>query len=380
MKRCSIIIPALGMILVLLAAGACAVAETPAQTAAPTRIANPGNKTDAWQKEWDSTTAAAKQEGDISITTSLGAGVQQGVSKAFNQKYGINVEWDAGRGAENMEKIMAQRRAGLYTFDLTLTGVTSLRTLPGEVLEPMEKVFVLPEVKDVNAWWDKKLPFYRDEGRIFSYLGRVGVSLMINTQMVKPEDIKSWRNLLEPKWKGKILLEDPTQAGAGNAIIQAVWQIMGIDYLKELAKQDVVINLDKRLQVEWVARGKYPVAFGYNAEILEEFRGAGAPVAPHVPSEGTYFGAGVGYMAMLNKPAHPEAAKLFVNWFLSREGQSLFTKVATEGSRRIDIPSVLPPDRLPQPGIKYIADDTEEALDMKDQLKTLGREIFFASR
>lgn len=151
MKKFLGVILALGLTCLLVTVGACVSAETSGPAATAPKVITPVTKTEAWEKEWERTLAAAKQEGGVSITTALGAGVQRGISEGFKEKYGIGIGWDAGRGAENIAKIIAQRRAGLYTFDVVLTGLTSLRTLPDDTLEPMEKHFILPEI--ITATW-----------------------------------------------------------------------------------------------------------------------------------------------------------------------------------------------------------------------------------
>ncbi len=356
---------------------ACASATTTSVTPVPNAAISSGAKPVA-QGEWEKTLDMAKKEGRVSVVSSLGDSVRTPLSAAFKEKYGVETESLAGRGGENVAKIAAEQRAGLYSFDVIMGGASALVELPGSALEPTEPAFILPEVKNVSAWRDNKFPFSDKDKKIFMYLGRVGVSMLINQDLVKLEEVRSWRNLLEPKWKGKMLLEDPSVVGAGNALLTAIGELVGIDFLRELAKQEPIINRDKRLQVEWVARGKYPIALGYNAEIMEEFRGGGAPVAPFVPKEGTYFGSGVGSIAILSRPPHPNAAALFVNWFLSREGQTLFCKVAVDQSNRVDIIPVLPPDRLPQEGVKYFYDDTEYGLKKKDEMYKLSKEIFAA--
>lgn len=211
------------------------------------------------------------------------------------------------------------------------------------------------------------------------FLARVAPTIVVNKELVKPEEIKSWRDLLEPKWKGKILSYDPSIPGPGVTLTVTVGEIMGMDFLKELAKQEPVINRDMRMQVEWVARGKYPLGLGFEFALMEEMRGAGAPLAHVVPSEGTYFGSGTGGMAMLSRPAHPNAAKVFVSWFLSKEGQLLFAKSAKEQSRRVDVIPELAPDRLFQEGMRYVDSDTDFIADKKIEMYKLSKEIFAAS-
>lgn len=332
--------------------------------------------------DWERTLAAAKVEGKVNLINRFPPSVRGTVTSAFKEKYAIDIEHTIGSLAEIAPKLESERRVGLYIRDVCLEGYPPLKValVDTGIAEPIEPALILPEVKDGNAWRDKRLPFFDKDGKIFMYLSRVNPHLLINKDLVKPEEIKSWRNLLEPKWKGKILLYDPSINGPGNSCMTIVHEIMGIDYLKELAKQEPVINRDMRMQVEWVARGKYPVACGCEFALMEEMRNAGAPLLHVVPPlEGGQFSSGVGSLSMFNRPAHPNATKVFINWFLSKEGQTLYAKAAKEQSRRVDVKPELAPDRLFQEGVKYINGDTEYISNKRREMLSLSKEIFAVS-
>ncbi len=365
------------MVLMAVAISGCAYGTTP--TSGP--AADAGNpKQTGWQQEWEQTVAAARQEGKVSIVIRFPGNVRDSLAEAFKQKYGIATDFVAGNILEIWPKMEAERRAGLYVRDVAMDGSTALTgtIVAGDAAAGVESVLILPEVKDGNLWRDKKLPFYDKDKKIFMYLSRVGPTLVVNKEVVKAEELKSWRNLLEPKWKGKILMFDPSIPGPGNSIIATVAEIMGLDYLKELAKQDLVINRDTREQVEWIARNKYAVGLGFDFTMFEDMRAAGVPLLHVVPSEGTYFGSATGSMSVFSNPANPNAQKVFVNWFLSREGQTSLVKAAKEGSRRLDVAPELSPDRVFQEGIKYIDFDTEYMFGKRTEILNTSKQIFAA--
>ncbi len=331
----------------------------------------------AWQDEWDKTVAAAKKELKVSVQSRWPPALRDSMTAAFKEKYGLEIDNTGGQLGELWPKMEAERRTGMYLWDIVMDGATSLGTaVSAGAAAPMEQAFILPEVRDGTLWRDGRLPFYDKEGRIFMYISRVQTNLLINTEIVKPEEFKSWRSLLDPKWKGKILLNDPSIPGPGGGLITTLGMIMGIDYLRELAKQDPIINRDMRLQVEWVAKAKYPVAMGFDFTVMEEMRGAGAPLLHVVPAEGSFVGSGFGSMVMFDPPAHPNATKVFLNWFLSKEGQTLFARIAKDQSRRADVPSGLAPDRLLEAGKKYVDFDTEEHAQKRVEMYSLSKEIF----
>ena len=183
-----------------------------------------------------------------------------------------------------------------------------------------------------------------------------------NINSVRPEDIKSYRDLLNPQWKGKMVIQDPTQTGTAINWFGVVSEvIMGMDYVRELAKQEPVITRDRRLQVEWLAQGKYPIAIAPQSDTLGTFEREGAPIKKHTPVEGAHTSAGSGHIALINRPAHPGAARLFINWLLGREAQTIHSKASLLPSARADVPvDHLDPSSIIQPGIKYFHTSREE--------------------
>lgn len=206
--------------------------------------------------------------------------------------------------------------------------------------------------------------------------------ILVNNQMVKKGEVKSMRDLLKPAWKGKIAVNDPTVAGAGlKAFAMMGLEIMNWDYWRDFAKQEPVIVRDQRILVEWVAHGKYPIAFAPRAPEVNEFKTAGAPIELIVPEEGSFLTTGSGGVSIINRPAHPNAAKVFLNWFLSREGQTVFTRAHGGQSARIDVPTEgLDPDLVRKPDVKYFPGaDSEVFLKKEDKSRELAGEIFINS-
>ncbi len=334
----------------------------------------------SWQQEWENAVAAGRQEGKVLIYTTSGSALRTPVGSAFKEKFGIDIDWAAVVAGEIVAKVSAEHTAGLDLTDLVISGVTDLTELSkGGISAPIEPALLLPEVKDPKAWKDGILYFQDKEGTIFVYYCRAGSTILVNSEMVKPEDLKSYRNLLDLKWKGKIILNDPTIAGAGNSLLATLNVLMGTDFLRKLATQEPVVDRDQRLQIEWLARGKYPILLGPYVGGIADFRNAGAPIKHIVPEEGTWSGAGGGNISLVKKAAHPQAAKVFLNWYLSQEGQTVAVKGEQEQSRRLDVSAeYIDPDRRLQPGVKYVDGDTSEAVARRLEMRVLSKEIFAA--
>jgi ABC-type Fe3+ transport system substrate-binding protein len=155
---------------------------------------------------------------------------------------------------------------------------------------------------------------------------------------VKPEEIVSWDSLLDPKWKGKIVLLDPRSPGSGESNWAFLLKIKGESFLAKLAAQDMMVGRNLRQLAEQVARGKYLVSIGVSYYTYLPFIKAGLPVrSVSNIKEGYYAGTGSGNLAILKNAPHPNAAKVFVNWLLSKEGQTAVTKALGQPTRRFDV-------------------------------------------
>lgn len=353
---------------------ACIPAKAPeAQVSAPSpAITGKAPQEDAWEKAVNQ----ARKEGTVVVFTPLGGEITTTLGQAFKEKYGLVVDFSSGRGAEMTQRIITQRKAGLYLVDIYMGGATSgVNTLkPAGVFDPLEQALILPEVVNPRNWLNGELPFVDKDRIIFPYISYAEPALVINTNMVKPEDIKSHRDLLDPRWKGKILMGDPTNPGTPATWFVVVSKSLGLDYMRELIKQDPMITRDVRLMLEWIAVGKYPVGIAASIHTVATFTRAGAPVK-HLAIDGTYTTGGPYHIALVNQAPHPNAARVFLNWFLGREAQTLFSKANLVPSARVDVPiDHVTPGTMPRP--EYVNANTEEfLLDQPNQMR-IAREIF----
>lgn len=338
------------------------------------------------QNQWDKTVEAAKKEGRVMVYTIIGPDSRQALSSAFKDKYGIELEFVQGaRGAELTQKLQTERRAGLYLADAVIAGTTDLipDLKPKGLLEPMDPFLILPEVMDNKAWRGGQLPFLDKEHTAIGMLTQYLRFLARNTDMVREGEITSYKDLLKPEWKGKAVLRDPTTTGAANTWVTFLsLKAWGPDeakeYLRQFAQTEPAILRDTRLHVEWVARGKYPIGIATRMEDTGEFLRLGAPLAWVNVIEGGLISAGSSSLGVVKQPAHPNAAKVFVNWLLTREGQTAFMKGYAYPSARLDVSTdTVPPGNLPLPNEKFYIDDEENVL-AKAKMLEVGKEIFGA--
>ncbi len=373
MKKVTI---ALSLVLLSILAPACAAPEP---QVAPTKA--PAQKQEAstlpsWQTDWNTLVAEARKEGKVSLYTSMGTELRNQMGEVLKKNYGLELDFVSGRTAEVIAKMNAERRAGLYLADAYVGGSSSqLQLKEAKALRPIEPLLLLPEVTDGKVWDGGQIVFLDKDRTILPFVSHVNLPIVINTDLVKTPP--TFKNLLEPQWKGKILMHDPTQSGSGNLFVTAVGELHGESFIRLLAKQEPTLVRDYRTHMEWVARGKFPVGTGPSTENIVEFRNMGAPIATPVPADLSFCSTGVGMISMPDNPAHPNAAKVFINWLLTKEGQTIYAKGMGDDSRRLDVTTEFTmPDMVRKPGVNYFNTETEELAYKRIYYQKLNQEIF----
>lgn len=334
---------------------------------------------ESWEETWGKTLQEAKREGILNINVWGGPRIRESIGKAFKEKYNLDIAWSTGGGLELAEKVLRERRAGIYLADMLISGPGTVVTVlkPAGILEPLEPEFILPEVKDKNSWYGGNLPFYDKEGYIVYLRLSPTTTIMVNTKLAAREQIQSYKDLLNPHWKGKIAWVDPTQPGSGFQYFGVIGEkIMGYDFMRELAKQEPAFSRDRRLVTEWVSRGKYSIGIGTDRATVLQFIEAGATLDEFTPREGTYMGSGGSNIAIFKNTPHPYARRVFINWVLSREGQIHWSQADGYQSAREDVPTNhLEPHEVRQPGINYFILN-EEWDQAREKRFALAKEIF----
>ena len=173
-------------------------------------------------QSWDQVLSAAKKEGVVSVIGPQGSAVRDALTLAFQKKYpDIRVELQSLSGSQVAPKLLAELAAGRNNTDLVLAGHTTVLAslLPAKVLAPVKPWLSGPNTQDLGKWRGGKLKFSDDAqsyNLIFSQY--VKPPFIYNPQLVSEADFKSWKDLLNPKWQGKIALRDPVSAGGGLGI------------------------------------------------------------------------------------------------------------------------------------------------------------------
>jgi len=341
----------------------------------------------AWQAEWDRMVRAAEQEGQLTVSIGgYGAIIDAGVFQKAYPK--IKINHLTGAGTDLTARITAERRAGKYLVDVYNGGGNSLYQILylGKMLDPLKPALILPEVADASKWWEGKQKYLDKENQyIVVYEGNVaaGAGAAYNNQLLDPREYKTYWDFLQPKLKGKIVSIDVRKVrGAGIP-----WQFLyyhpelGPKYLRRLfGEMDVTLTADLRQAIDWLGTGKFTLCLPTQGGTVFKAKNQGLPVdqfdAFHF-KEGVNLSSAFGSLALVNRAPHPNAAKVFINWLLSREGQTVFQRVMSapgdaRNSRRIDVPKDhIPPEEQRRDKMAYFDTDDPETKDLTPLIKLL---------
>ena len=310
----------------------------------------------AWQKVIE----AAQKEGKASIYTFAYLGdTAIEMRNAFKARYNIQLDLISGRGAEITERLKTERRLGNLVADIAEGGSAHLFNMKEAGL--LEIAQGLPTLRNKGDFHVD--PLLDQEGYLLNE-NLQNFPPMVNTKLVQPGDVpKSWQDMLNPKWKGKMLAHSP-QISTGMYVefiplLNA--KAITVDFLREIGKQDLVFTRGDQETADKLARGEAPITLGLIDTIASSYVKEGAPIKAIPMVEGVTTKSLV--VAQVKGGPHPNAARLFLNWILSPEGQTVYHKSMRTGSVRKDVPDFRPPDLTLPPGTKLVLETAADAAE-----------------
>lgn len=366
----------MGIGMIVLAAGAAYGTDAPARKAKSS-----AQQTEARQDggEWKKVVEAAKKEGRLVMSGDPSEEWRKSLVDMFMQEYPeIKIEYLGMNGRDFSPRIRREREMGQNLWDLLSGGTsTALEVKKAGFTVPIRPL-LLPEIADDSKWIGGVKSLFSDRENRFipTYTMFVQKTSSVNRDFVKESEIKLSSQLLDPKFKGKIVMQTPT-AGASFSALCNMGFMYGEQFIRDLlSKQNIVITDDKRQQAEWVVRGKYPLAIGFNETQLVPFikQGLGKNVTP-LEDKIIPLATSLGSISLLKDAPHPNAARVYINWLLSRSTQARLCKNVDLNSRRIDVPVVNRETAVDTAHLNnYFDYSTEENLDNRMRFQPVIKE------
>jgi len=291
----------------------------PKAEAAPAQPAAVSTAMDSQQALTDARTKyyeAAKREGKLAFYgVNLTPPLLDPTKEAFGKTFpGITIEGEEQIGSITREKITAEQASKNYVADIAFTGFTTTRDL-------IDLGFVVPyESPQAPAL----IPQFVLPGGLVNPRNASLISIAVNTNLVPPaQEPKAWKDVLDPKWKGKIANQDPRQPGSGGSIISGMAMVYGFEWLDKLKQQDPFFGPSPGPLWNGLVRGEYAMLLSAAHVDAVVQRKAGAPIKFLRLEDG----AAWTYSSMLNikNQPHPNAARLFIEWMLSEDGQQVIS-------------------------------------------------------
>jgi iron(III) transport system substrate-binding protein len=344
----------------------------------------------SWQAEWEKTVKAAEQEGQVVYSASGSHRFLDEFHRAYPKIKTVVVSASC---SSIVSRIMTERRAGKNLSDVVRCGLTSAHSLyRGKTLQPLAPALILPEVKDPSKWWQGKHHYSDSEGK-YLLISAASAYLRFasyHKDLVNPAELKSFWDLLNPRWKGKMVATDPrTGEGRNGSRFLFYNPELGPQYLRRLlGEMDLKLSRDYRQATDWLAQKQYAMFLFSQSDDTLTASQQGLPVQI-LDTTGWKEGAGLdpisGAYALMDKPAHPNAAKVLLNWLLSRDGQLAIQRdpemAGRTDSLRIDIPKTeVHPMMRRREGVKYHVMWNPEWMDMKAVEKVVNQALEEAQR
>jgi iron(III) transport system substrate-binding protein len=339
-----------------------------------------------FESEWANLITAAKQEGTVAIASG-GAPSRQyrPVVDLFQKKFGVKVEVSTGSATDTVNRVLAERKAGRYSMDVALISSreNNQRLVPSESLIAFAPLLIHPEVVSTTNWYGGR-HWYADKASRYVFIYHVSkedqYESWYNTDKIKEAEIatlKKQTDFFEPRWKGKIAGQGMGDPSGIRQMIDSYFEPdRGSEWVKTyLLDAGITFSDDRRILETWVVGGRFPLqAVATGSEDLTALAKKGLPIKQmFLPKQVGLIragGSGCCISVFANAP-HPNAAKLFVNWFLSKEGQTLTHTMIPNidrSSLRNDIPlGEVVPDQRRVPGKQYAFPDAEPGFSARQE-------------
>ena len=315
-----------------------------------------------WQENWNSTLAAAKQEGSVTVAASPNLLRRDYLLRQWQTDHpDITLSLTTVRGAAFVPQLATERSAGKFLWDVYQSGpTTAIEAAERGYFDPLRPELILPEVKYPTIWggWDDA--FYDPEKKYVIGLVSDVASPYYNAALIDPATIEAQglKLLLDPRYKGRIVWYDPRLEGPGSLLLPLLVRELGAEGVRHLMTDQEPLIVDTlRAAAEAMVRNK--TAIGLSSQVKEDFKEFfQAGLKPDIRSFGpgphtAYRSTDGSALALFNRRPHPAAARLFVNWYMTKAVSEGVSRATFYDSRRTDL-APLDPAAAAVPGGDYV--------------------------
>jgi iron(III) transport system substrate-binding protein len=332
---------------------------------------------------WAALVSLAQQEGTVRISGPRGLpAFKKAITDGFAATYHITVDYSQLEPEDVRARVRAVGANGDAPWDVFVGGNDTLmfKLKAMGVLAPIEPALILPDVKDPSKWTDGRLPFIDADHLGVAFLKQPAQFFYVNTTRANLDDIKSYRDLLAPRWRGQILVgRDPRDPSSARLVFAFFLSAPGLgpDFVRELVtKQKLIIPKNLKEAAQLLSAAQFMMCICNNAQGTE-LVGRGLPYAkldPHRVREGTIVTSSFANLALARRAPHPNAAKLYANWLLTSAAGLAVSRATKLPSVRVDVPKdFIPAQALIDPRWPDWSD--ESALKLAEEASQFAVEL-----
>lgn len=278
-----------------------------------------------WKAKWDATLAKAKSQ-TLVMTQHGNDGIPPIVAE-FTKKFGIKVNISAQRPSRATARIRTEQKNGKFLWDVWVAATSNMTNIaaPAGMMVKLDDHLILPEVTDMSNWRDSRYVFGEKGHRVFTFANYRSGTVYRNLDVAKGVEVKSMDDFMNPKFNGLIAMREAGRPNAGAFFFALMQSRKGADFLTNFLKTAKPRVFESPKQIfNSVVRGNSALGIGMrNSEYTKCRRAGGCKNIVELPGFDIALSWGT---AIFKNAPNPEAAAVWVNWILSKEGQTSFVK------------------------------------------------------